>query len=76
LKSIKLNFNKVDFYKTSQIRSIGELISHKGGRNLTPIFNRSQLPVLVYVTKSEFEKVRFNKELMKELAVKKLNENH
>jgi len=66
----------VDFYKTSQIRSIGELISNKCGSNLTPIFNRSQLPVLVYVTKSEFEKVRFNKELMKELAVKKLNENH
>ncbi|HZK93133.1 MAG TPA: hypothetical protein VFC67_02915 [Prolixibacteraceae bacterium] len=64
------------YYKKSQIGSIGELISYKGGRNLTPIFNGSQLPVLVYVTKSEFEKVRFNKELMKELAVKKLNENN
>ena len=60
-------------YEKSQIRSIGDLISHKGGRNLTPIFNENQLPILVHVTKSEFEKVRGDKELMKEFAINKLN---
>ena len=60
-------------YKKSDIRSIGELISYKGERNLTPVFVGSQFPILVHVTNSQFEKVRGNKELMKDLAIKKLN---
>jgi hypothetical protein len=55
--------------KTSDIISIGELVSHKGGRNLTPIFKGNSFPVLVYVTKSEFEKVRGNKDLMKNIPI-------
>lgn len=63
-------------YKKSDIISIAELNSHKGGRNLTPIFRGirgSIFPVFVYVTKLEFEKVRGNKDAMKDLAIEKLN---
>jgi len=59
-------------YTKSNIVSIGELQSHKGGRNLTPVFKGNQFPVLVYVTPDEFEKVRGNKEAMKDLAIQKL----
>ena len=62
-------------YKKENIRSIGELRSHKGGRNLTPVFHGNQFPVKVYVSPEEFEKVRGNIEAMKELAIKKLNSN-
>lgn len=58
---------------TAEITSIGELASHKGGKNLTPIFKGNVYPLFVHVTQGEFEKVRGNKELMKELAIEKIN---
>ncbi len=60
-------------YKKENIRSIGDLISHGGGRILTPIFHGSQFPVKVRVTSEEFEKVRGNRKKMIDLAIKKLN---
>lgn len=56
----------------SEIVSIGELRAI-GGRNLTPIFSDSNLPTFVFVTEQEFKKVQGDKELMKELAIQKLN---
>lgn len=61
-------------YKKSDITSIGELNTFKGGKNLTPIFKGSQFPIFVYVSREEFESVRGDKEAMKDLAIKKLNE--
>ncbi len=60
-------------FKKEKITSIGELVSQRGGRNLTPVFEGTQFPTLVYVTKEEFETVRGNKEAMKDLAILKLN---
>ncbi len=60
-------------YKKSEIRSIGELVAHDGGRNLTPVFKGGMFPILVKVTKTEFEKVRGDIDAMKDLAIKKLN---
>jgi hypothetical protein len=61
------------YYKKSQIRSIGELISHTGERILTPIFIGSMFPIFIKITNFEFEKIKGNKELMKDLSIEKLN---
>lgn len=61
-------------FKKENITSIGELNRADGGRVLTPIFKGRIFPNMVIVTAKEFQTVRGNKELMKELAIKKLNE--
>ncbi len=60
--------------KANEITSIGVLVSHKGGKNLTPIFKGSQFPIFVYVTNNEFDTVKDNKKLMKKLVIKKIKE--
>ena len=59
--------------KKEDIRSIGELRSAKGGRDLTPVFKGNMHPVFVHVTAEEFEGVRGDDELMKDLAIQKMN---
>lgn len=60
-------------YKKENICSIGELNCTDGGRNLTPVFKGSMFPVMVNITAEEFKEVQGDKELMKDLAIKKLN---
>jgi hypothetical protein len=59
--------------KKEDIRSIGELKNANGGRDLTPVFKGNMHPVFVHVTAEEFEGVRGDDELMKDLAIKKMN---
>jgi len=60
-------------FKKENIRSIGELRSEKGGRDLTPVFKGEMFPVFVHVTAEEFEGVRGNDESIKDLAIQKIN---
>ncbi len=62
-------------YQKTDIRSIGDLSAADGGRTLTPVFKGSSHPILVKITKTEFEKVKGNIDAMKDLAIKKLNES-
>lgn len=61
-------------FKKENITSIGELNRADGGRTLTPIFKGRIFPNMVIITAKEFKAVRGDKELMKDLAIKKLNE--
>lgn len=58
-----------------RIRSISELHTADGGRNLTPVFEGGQFPVVVHVTGDEFKTVKGDKEAMKRLAVIKLSQS-
>lgn len=60
-------------YKKENISSIRELMCADGGRNLTPVFKGNMFPVMVKITAEEFKGVQGNEELMKDLAIKKLN---
>lgn len=62
-------------YKKENITSIGELVAHKGGRNLWVVFKGNHMPVMVHIDDKEFKAVRGNKELMKDAAIKKLNDS-
>ena len=56
----------------NQIRSIGVLNGVNNTMILTPVFEGNMHASKVRVTKEEYEKVKDNKELMKELAINKL----
>ncbi len=56
------------------IRSIGWLNGEDGSVNLTPCFDSNSFPNFVNISRSEFEKLGGDKELMKQKAVDVLNQ--
>lgn len=62
-------------YQQSQLRSIGHLACADGSIKLTPVFNGNIYPTIVHITSIEWEAVRGNIELMKSLALERLNKH-
>ena len=58
----------------NNIRSIGCLNCADGTVNLTPCFDGNSFPVLANISRSEFEELGGDKELMKQKAIDVLNQ--